>query len=446
MTKTAPISYAGLKLIKAFEGFRAEATLLPNGIWVIGHGHTISARKGGVVGADDAENLLIWDMTKLEPKVKDCLFAPVSQAQIDGLLSLAFNIGIENFADSDVVRFINQGKILSAAAAFDIWRKASFNGNEMIVDALVRRRTAEKARFLDVEQGVVLAPSARLHPQDDLELAKKITEDADALPEEPRSVEVSIDLSNSAALGSLMSSELLSEDGLEFSFDPSNDLQPNFTYSDDDFIETDDVANGNMPEGDLPVEQAINDPVTSNDALVPISDVFVEESTTESVREVAEKIAGRLSEIASEELPDDLIVEDELPHDAELPPMADQPFEETYPNASFEEEVLDLEPADQIAEDMPPLQDEEYLSPQSLSSEVLSATEQPFEVLEKRNTGMFVLMGITGLILAAGGIFETSKSGFVVTLGDMIKGPGLAGFGILLVLVAVYFLLAKPKK
>ena len=40
------LSGVGLELIKSFEGFRARATQLSNGRWMLGYGHTASAREG----------------------------------------------------------------------------------------------------------------------------------------------------------------------------------------------------------------------------------------------------------------------------------------------------------------------------------------------------------------------------------------------------------------
>ncbi len=77
------------------------------------------------------------------------LYAPVMQNQFDALVSLAFNISPGQFRDSDILRNLNGGDFLAAANAFDVWRKARIHGRVMVVDALVRRRAAEKALFLE---------------------------------------------------------------------------------------------------------------------------------------------------------------------------------------------------------------------------------------------------------------------------------------------------------
>ena len=40
------VSRAGVILIKSFEGFRPAAVRRADGVWVIGYGHTASAREG----------------------------------------------------------------------------------------------------------------------------------------------------------------------------------------------------------------------------------------------------------------------------------------------------------------------------------------------------------------------------------------------------------------
>ncbi|MBL4617536.1 MAG: glycoside hydrolase family protein [Robiginitomaculum sp.] len=480
MTKNTIISDAGLKLVKAFEGFRALATLLPNGVWVIGYGHTVSAKKGAVVSESDAEDLLIWDMGNLAVKVSSCIFAPVSQSQMDALLSLAFNIGIDNFTNSEVVRFINEGKLLSAASAFDAWRKASLGGREIIIDALVRRRTAEKALFLNVEEGVVLAPSSILHTRKDSELECKITEDAKQQAAEEVVEEIAIDLSNSAALGSLLTENSAMEEVIPVFTASNEEKEYDYHFSDDD---QEEVANANDPQSTGKLEED-ELKATGTDELVPIGDVFQPEKKNDPVGELAEQISGRIAQIAinvpatatedlakeihepqSSDLPaaDEIKTEpsaDDIPPMPEVEAVAEETTEETTEeitsddlsdeNIALEEDnlenVLVLDQVSQPQEDIPPFADYDELVPENLTNELPVQNEQPFEVLEKRNSIIFVLMGIAGLILITAGVFGTQKAGLIVTLSDMVKGPGLAGIGILLTLVAVYFLLTKPKK
>ena len=159
------VSRAGLKLLKNFEGFRAKAARLPGRGYVVGYGHTGSAREGVTVTAGDAEALLLYDLMPVEAAVNEWIFAPLNQNQFDALVSFAFSIGVKAFRRSNVLRFVNQGAMLQAAGAMEMWRRADIEGESIVVDALVRRRAAEKALFLMPVEGWPHSPTPVLKPR-----------------------------------------------------------------------------------------------------------------------------------------------------------------------------------------------------------------------------------------------------------------------------------------
>jgi len=77
-----------------------------------------------------------------------------------------------------MLRALNNGRPLDAANGFDIWRKSEIDGKIYVVDALMRRRTAEKALFLRPEGRPVSAPTVDLPPIEDETIALLSTEDA----------------------------------------------------------------------------------------------------------------------------------------------------------------------------------------------------------------------------------------------------------------------------
>lgn len=167
MTRTLAISDTGLRLIKAFEGFRPDDRTLVTGTRVVGYGHRLDIGDESVhMSRAEAEEQLLEDLEPIEEIVNDEVHAPLSQGQFDALCSLAFNIGPKAFRASDIVRAMNNGRVLDAANGFDVWRKASVNGKTYVIDALMRRRTAEKSLFLRNEPAVP-APSAMLQPEPD---------------------------------------------------------------------------------------------------------------------------------------------------------------------------------------------------------------------------------------------------------------------------------------
>lgn len=165
------ISRAAIDLIKRFEGYRAKAARLADGGWTIGYGHTLTAREGAEVSERDAEALLLYDLIAVAHMVNEITYAPLTQNQFDALCCFAFNIGLDNFRRSSVLRRINEGQLLQAACAMELWRKADFEGERIVIDALVRRRAAEKTLFLTPMDGWVPAPSPILRPNVDADIA-----------------------------------------------------------------------------------------------------------------------------------------------------------------------------------------------------------------------------------------------------------------------------------
>jgi len=164
------VSRAAIELIKRFEGYRRHAAQLPDGRWTIGYGHTLTAREGAEVSEPDAEALLVYDLISVQHAVNENVYAPLSQNQFDAICSFAFNIGLDNFRRSQVLKRINAGAMVQGACAMELWRKADFEGERIVVDALVRRRAAEKALFLTpAGDDFAPAPSPIIRPVIDLD-------------------------------------------------------------------------------------------------------------------------------------------------------------------------------------------------------------------------------------------------------------------------------------
>jgi lysozyme len=160
-------SRAAFDLIASFEGFRTRAVLTPNGQWTLGFGHVATAREGLSVTRAEAEDLLRWDLLPVEDTLRQVALTPLSQNQFDALVSFAFNIGLENFKGSEVLKYLNQGQPVAAALSMHAWRRAQVNGRVLTIDALVRRRAAEAALFLEPTGARPAAPTSIVSPQVD---------------------------------------------------------------------------------------------------------------------------------------------------------------------------------------------------------------------------------------------------------------------------------------
>ncbi|MEM1037350.1 MAG: lysozyme [Pseudomonadota bacterium] len=159
------ISRAGLELIKQFEGYRPTDQDLPDGRFIVGYGHVRAQKSDERLSKAEAEAVLReHDLPKYELLVENCVLAPLNQNEFDALVSFAFNIGAKAFVKSDVVAHLNGGNRLAAASAMDVWRKARIGGRVQIIDALVRRRAAEKALFLTAAGNMPSAASVLYRP------------------------------------------------------------------------------------------------------------------------------------------------------------------------------------------------------------------------------------------------------------------------------------------
>jgi GH24 family phage-related lysozyme (muramidase) len=159
------VSDTGLEMIRDGEGFRADPGQLPNGAWVVGHGH-VRPEAGEAINETEAATILRADLAPVERLVNEKITRPLTQSQFDALVSFAFSVGDVAFEQSQVLRRVNAGEFFAAACAMDAWRKSDVSGELEVVNALVRRRAAEKAMFLkDIAHEA--APSAFLRAKID---------------------------------------------------------------------------------------------------------------------------------------------------------------------------------------------------------------------------------------------------------------------------------------
>ncbi len=140
---TLRINDAGLQIIKDSEGLRLEAYNL-GGQWLIGYGHSRTARAGMKVSEAQAEALLREDVKDAEDGVRNAVTVPVNRNQFSAMVSLAYNLGVGGFGRSTVLAALNAGDYNGAADAFLNHNKAGGKANEH----LTQRREKERALFL----------------------------------------------------------------------------------------------------------------------------------------------------------------------------------------------------------------------------------------------------------------------------------------------------------
>lgn len=143
------ISAAGLELIKSFEKLRLRPYNDGVGVMTIGWGHAIKkGERFTQITAQQAEDILRKDLTYAQVSVDSSVHVPLTDNEFAACVSLAFNIGGDEFAHSTLCRLLNQGNKAAAADAFKSWNKGTVNGKKVVLRGLVRRREAERTLFL----------------------------------------------------------------------------------------------------------------------------------------------------------------------------------------------------------------------------------------------------------------------------------------------------------
>lgn len=140
-------SKTGRQFIKGFEQLRLKAYPDPGTggkPWTIGWGHTKGVMQGDRITQEQAEQFFSDDLAVFELTVNSAIKRPMTQNQFDAMVSLAFNIGGPNFAQSTLVKKFNAGDVQGAADEFPKWRKAAGE----VMPGLVKRRAAEREMFL----------------------------------------------------------------------------------------------------------------------------------------------------------------------------------------------------------------------------------------------------------------------------------------------------------
>ena len=141
------VSAAGITLICSFEGLRLNAYDDGGGVWTIGYGTTIypngiKVKRGDACTREQAKAYMASDLKSFEAAVNK-VKVPLNQNQYDALVSLTYNIGVNAFANSTLLKKLNASDYKGAAAQFDVWNKVKGK----VVQGLVNRRAKERKLF-----------------------------------------------------------------------------------------------------------------------------------------------------------------------------------------------------------------------------------------------------------------------------------------------------------
>jgi lysozyme len=147
------INAAGLKLLMASEGCRLTAYPDPGSggdPWTIGYGAVGPGIEKGVTWTQDQCNKrLLQDIARFEKGVDELVKHPISENAFSSLVCFAYNVGLENFRRSTMLKLTNQGSVVEASRQFPLWVRA----NGRVMPGLVMRRKAEAGLFMKPDRG-----------------------------------------------------------------------------------------------------------------------------------------------------------------------------------------------------------------------------------------------------------------------------------------------------
>ena len=134
-----------LTKLMEFEGLRLEAYKDAAGVPTIGYGHTHNVRMGDRISPWYAKDLLTEDIAYFEEKVLE-VYRPQTEAQLDALVSFAFNLGVGRLKGSTLLKVIrHKGSKSQIKREFKKWVYA--NGKKL--KGLEKRREWEARRFFE---------------------------------------------------------------------------------------------------------------------------------------------------------------------------------------------------------------------------------------------------------------------------------------------------------
>lgn len=147
------VNAAAIDLITEFEGFVDHWYPDPAHGWDVPtccYGHTdaagapyFAATKDKVFSKAEGREILAKDLRDVEATVRNAVRVAVNENQIGAMVSFTFNLGEGNFHGSTLLKKVNAGMFVEAAAEFARWNKAKGK----VLKGLTRRRAAEAALF-----------------------------------------------------------------------------------------------------------------------------------------------------------------------------------------------------------------------------------------------------------------------------------------------------------
>ena len=151
ITKATGLTKALNFIKKAEGGLYLKSYQDLGGVWTIGFGSTYDfdkqrkVQQGDVITAEQAQKWLEITTSRDAAEIKNLVKVPLSNNELNALISFVYNVGINAFKASSLLRLLNNGTDKKIVAdQFDRW----VYDDGVKVKGLINRRKAEKNLFL----------------------------------------------------------------------------------------------------------------------------------------------------------------------------------------------------------------------------------------------------------------------------------------------------------
>jgi lysozyme len=131
-------------LVKQFEGCRLTAYQDVRGIWTLGYGHTFMVKPGDTCTQQQADAWLEEDLDEAHHELIQVSPGPFAPGAEDALTSFVFNLGVGNYRNSTLHKYVDAGNWAAVKTELLKW---DHSGGQVIA-GLLRRREAESALIL----------------------------------------------------------------------------------------------------------------------------------------------------------------------------------------------------------------------------------------------------------------------------------------------------------
>jgi lysozyme len=144
-----------MRLLKASEGCRLKSYRDSANVLTVGWGHCgQDVTDGMVITQDEADRLLLEDLREVEQAIERLVKTEISSNEHASLCVFVFNIGVNAFKRSTLLKLLNAGDRNGASKQFGLWNKIrDRDGKSRPLAGLTLRRRNEAALFTRPDRG-----------------------------------------------------------------------------------------------------------------------------------------------------------------------------------------------------------------------------------------------------------------------------------------------------